>query len=464
MKHIYRKVAAAVLLAMGIVTAQGQEFRTSYFMQTSNFRHQMNPALLDSSYIAFPFLGNVNVGATGNVGLENFIYKLEGNPRYDYTTFMNPNVSADEFLGNLHERNSANVYLNYNIFSLGFKAFKGVNVVEVNLRSNTNINLPLELFEFMKTTGAKKEYELEDIGVRSQSYAEIALGHSHKIGERLTVGGKLKFLVGMAYADFSAEELDITMTGDKWRVEGDVQLKAAILESQLTHEPADKNHPEDHRPRVDGLDDVSFGIPGFGVAVDLGATYKVTDDLTVSAAVTDLGFINWSKVNQASSRGDYTFNGFENIYVGSNNTGDNKLGDQFDALGDDLEEMFAVYDDGEGSVSQALAATVNVGAEYTLPVYRPLRFGFLYTGRIHGLYSHHQAVLSANVRPIKPIEVSVNTAAGTTGWTLGAALSLKAKHFNFYIGSDRIIGKVSKEFIPLSNLNANLNIGMTIPL
>ncbi len=463
MKNIYRKIAVALLLATGISTIQAQEFRTSYFMETSNFRHQMNPALLDSAYFSVPFFGNINVGTTGNIGLNNFVYKLEGNPRYDQTTFMNPNISAADFLGNLHDHNRANVYLNYNIFSIGFKGFNGMNVVEVNLRSNTNINLPLELFEFMKTTGANPEYELEDIGLRSQNYAEIALGHSHKIDERLTVGGKVKFLLGMAYADFAAEELDITMTGDQWRIEGDVQLKAAILESQLTHEGADKNAP-DGRPRVDGIDDVSFGVPGFGVALDLGATYKITDDLTVSAAVTDLGFINWSGVKQASSRGDYTFKGFENIYVGSNDTGNNKLGDQFEALGDDLEEMFSVYDDGEGSVSQALAATVNVGAEYTLPVYRPLRFGFLYTGRIHGLYSHHQAMLSANVRPIKPIEVSVNTAAGTTGWTLGAALSLKAKHFNFYIGSDRIIGKVSKEFIPLSNLNANLNIGMTIPL
>ncbi len=450
-------------MIVGITAASAQEFRTSYFMQTSNFRHQMNPALLDSSYFSIPFMGNINVGTTGNVGLENFIYKLEGNTRYDQTTFMNPTVDASEFLGNLHDKNTANVYLNYNIFSIGFKGFKGVNLIELNLRSNTNVNLPFELFEFMKTTGAKDKYSLKDIGVRSQNYAEIALGHSHKIGERLTVGGKLKFLLGMAYADFSADKLDITMNGDEWRIKGDAKLKAAILESELTHEAADKNAP-DGRPRVDGLDDVGFGMPGFGMALDLGATYKLNDDLTLSAAVTDLGFINWSKVKQASSRGDYSFKGFENIYAGSGGADSEKLGDQFEAMGDDLEEMFSVYDDGEGSVSQSLAATVNVGAEYTLPVYRNLRFGFLYTGRIHGLYSHHQAMLSAIVRPVKAIEATVNTAVTSTGWTLGAALSLKAKHFNFYVGSDRFFGKVSKEFIPLSNLNANINLGMTIPL
>lgn len=48
----------------------------------------MNPALIDAPYVSFPFMGNINVGATGNMGYKNFIDKLEGNPLYDQTTFM----------------------------------------------------------------------------------------------------------------------------------------------------------------------------------------------------------------------------------------------------------------------------------------------------------------------------------------------------------------------------------------
>lgn len=432
-------------------------------MQTSNFRHQMNPALLDAPYVSFPFFGNINVGTTGNVGYKNFIYKLNGNPRYDQTTFMSPTVSASEFLGSLHDKNRADVYVNYNLFSVGFRAFKGVNLVELNLRSNTNVSLPYELFEFMKTTGEREHYQLHDIGVRSQNYLELALGHSHKIDDRLTVGAKMKFLIGAAYADFKVNQLDVTMNGDEWRLQGDARLKASVLKSELVYKTHEYDSP-DGRQRIDELDDINFGLPGFGLAFDLGAKYKVMDDLTVSAGLTDLGFISWKNTKQASSAGDYTFSGFDNIYAGSENTGDNKLGDQFDKLGDDLEDMFAVYDDGETTASQALAATLNVGAEYELPVYRRLHFGFLYTARLHGLYSYHQAMLSATVRPVNPIEISVNTTAGGSGCFFGAALSLKAKHFNFYLGADRILGKVSKQFIPLNNLNSNINLGMTFPL
>ena len=463
MKKTYRHLAATLLLATAVAPAAAQEFRTAAFMQTNNYRHQINPAMLDEAYVGMPFFGQINVGATGNFGLKNFVYKLDGNPRYDLTTFMSPTVSAGEFLGDLHDKNRADVYINYNIFSVGFKAFKGINLVELNLRSNTNVSLPYELFEFMKTTGAKETYHLQDIGVRSQNYLELALGHSHHINDQWTVGAKLKFLFGGAYADFSADQLDVTMNGDQWRIVGDARLKAAVLSSEFDYEDPSKNAP-DGRRRVKGIDDVSFGLPGFGMGVDLGATFKVTKDLTLSAAINDLGFINWSKVKNASSRGDYTFDGFEDIYAGSNNTGGNKLGDQFETLGDDLEEMFSVYDDGEGSSSQALAATINIGAEYTLPVYRNLRFGFLYTSRLHGLYSYHQGLLSATIRPVKCLEASVNTAVSSTGCTFGAALSLRAKHYNFFIGSDRIFGKVSKEFIPLNSLNANVTMGMSFPL
>lgn len=460
MRNHFKYMAAALTLAAAI-PASAQELRTSYFMETSNFRHQMNPALLDAPYVS-ALLGNINVGLTGNLGAKNFIYETNNVPGYKYTTFMNPTISADEFLGDLKDKNRTDIYLNYNLMSVGFKAFGGINLVELNLRSNTNVSLPYEIFEFMKTAGAREHYDLSDIGIRSQNYVELALGHSRSINDRLRVGAKLKFLVGAAYADFSTEGLTADLTQDYWRIQGKAALKAAILKSTLTHEGPSKNSP-DGRPRVDGLSDVENGLPGFGMALDLGATYKVMDDLTLSVGLTDLGFISWKSTQHASSSGDYTFDGFDDIYVGGEDNG-NKLDDQFDRIGDDLEEMFAIYDDGEKSVSQALAATLNIGAEYTLPVYRKLRFGFLYTSRIHGKYSWHEGMLSANIRPVKWFEASVNTSFTSTGCSVGGALSLKARHFNFFLATDRFLGKLAKQGVPLNSTNGNVALGMTFPL
>lgn len=72
MKH---KILSLALAAMTVMPAAAQELRTTYFMQTSNYRHEMNPALLDSAYIGVPLvLGNLNLGLTGNMGLEKYVY------------------------------------------------------------------------------------------------------------------------------------------------------------------------------------------------------------------------------------------------------------------------------------------------------------------------------------------------------------------------------------------------------
>lgn len=466
MKKSLRYMAAALTMVAAILPTSAQELRTSYFMETSNYRHQMNPALLDSPYVGLLF-SNINIGMTGNIGAKQFIFDTNGLPgytgNYRYTTFMDPNVDAKTFLNKLHDKNRFDLYLNYNLFSVGFKAWGGVNLLELNLRSNTNLTLPKGLFEFAKTAGEKEHYEFGGLGMRTQNYMELALGHSRDINKQWRVGGKLKFLIGAAYADFTADNVTLDMTEDAWRIQSNAQVKASLLKSDVIHEDPSKNSA-DGRPRVKELDNFGFSLPGFGMALDLGVTYKPIENLTLSAAITDLGFISWKNTHHASSQGDYTFDGFNNIYIGSDKDQTEDIDDQFDQIGDDLEEMFSVYDDGTKTATQALAATLNVGAEYKLPAYDKLKFGFLYTSRIHGKYSWHQGMLNVGVRPVKWFECNVNGAVTSTGVTAGGMLSLKAPHFNFYIAADRFFSKMGKQGVPLNSSNGNITFGMTFPL
>lgn len=466
MKKSLRYMAAALTMVAAILPTSAQELRTSYFMETSNYRHQMNPALLDSPYFGM-FFSNINVGMTGNIGAKQFIFDTNGLPgytgNYRYTTFMDPNVDAKTFLNKLHDKNRFDLYLNYDLFSVGFKAWGGVNLLELNLRSNTNLTLPKGLFEFAKTAGEKEHYEFGGLGMRTQNYMELALGHSRDINKQWRVGGKLKFLIGAAYADFTADNVMLDMTEDAWRIQSNAQMKASLLKSDVIHEDPSKNSA-DGRPRVKELDNFGFSLPGFGMALDLGVTYKPIENLTLSAAITDLGFISWKNTHHASSQGDYTFDGFNNIYIGSDKDQTEDIDDQFDQIGDDLEEMFSVYDDGTKTATQALAATLNVGAEYKLPAYDKLKFGFLYTSRIHGKYSWHQGMLNVGVRPVKWFECNVNGAVTSTGVTAGGMLSLKAPHFNFYIAADRFFSKMGKQGVPLNSSNGNITFGMTFPL
>lgn len=453
------KSVATLAMLVCVMPAVAQEFRSSYFSKSSSFRHQMNPALLDESY-ASVLLGQMNMGATGNVGLGNFIYEVNDGSDNDYVSFMDSKVDKDIFLGDLESENTFDFYLNYNLFSVGFKAFGGSNLIELNMRSAVNTSMPYEFFKFAKEEGAADSYHIKDLTLNTQNYMELALGHARNINDKLRIGAKVKVLLGAAYADFDVKNLDIekNLDGRTFSVNGDMRIEAALLDSKIKY--SDGVYP-DGRKRIKGFNDMTFGLAGLGMAVDLGATYQLTKDLVLSAGVTDLGFINWNNVHTGTSKGQYTFDGFQ--HSGTNGGTINHDADLED-FQKDLEDLFALYDDGEKSISQTLAATVNAGAEYTMPFYRKMSVGLLYTGRFYGEYSWHQGMLSANIRPLKWLEVNANAAATSTGFTMGAMLSLNSKIAKFYIGSDRLIGSSPADIITAKEANSNISLGLTIPL
>lgn len=461
MKTSIKKYMVVALASCFIPTAMAQELRTSYFQQTATFRHQMNPALLNRPHIGILF-GNVNIGVTGNMGYKDLVHDLKDNTQYKRTTFMHPNIDESTALKAFDKNNRADVYLNYNLFSVAFKGFGGVNLIEANVRSDNHIKLPYDLFELAKSTGVRQQYNLKNIGVRSQNYMEVALGHSRNINKQLRVGGKVKVLIGAGYADLSADEMTLTLQNDQWKVDADAKLNVAIPGGTFTNKT---NKPtQNGRPRVDELKlDFSPQLAGFGMAVDMGAVYKLNNSWTFSGALTDVGFISWKNVQRGSSSGSYTFKGFEDIYVKNTSNKNNDLGKQFEAIGNDLEELFDLYNDGSGKQNAFLAATLNLGAEYTLPSYKRLRLGYLFSQRM-GKYGYHTSMVSANWRPINFIETTLSSALTSTGLTTGALISFHCTGFNLFVGCDAFMGKVTREYIPLNNSNANISFGMNFPL
>lgn len=459
MKNVFRRSFAAMALLACVLPGSAQEFRSSYFSKMSKFNHQMNPAMIDENYGAF-LLGQVSATATGNVGLGNFVYEVNDIEGEDYVSFMSNRIDKNTFLSDLEAENEFNVYLNYNLFSAVFDRWGGSNLVELNLRSSANAVVPYEFFKFAKEEGVENEYHMKDLNFTTQNYFELALGHARNINEKLRVGAKVKLLVGAAYADFKVNNLELVKQPSlyKWSVKGDVRLNAALMDCPPAY---DEDYISDGRKRIDGFDDIKPGISGFGLAADLGATYQLTEDLTLSAGITDLGFIKWQGVHTASSAGEYEFDGFKHSSVAASGSLDNG---SLEDLQKDLEDLFAIYDDGEKDINETLAATVNAGAEYTMPFYRKMSVGVLYTGRFHGDYSWHQGMVSANVRPLNWLEVNANASMTSTGFAMGGLVNFKLGSVGLYVGSDQLIGSLPSEILTAKDANSQLTFGMTISL
>lgn len=90
-----------------------------------------------------------------------------------------------------------------------------------------------------------------------------------------------------------------------------------------------------------------------------------------------------------------------------------------------------------------------------------MSFGALCTSRINGAYSWTEGRLSANYAPLNWLDGGVSFAVNSFTTSMGWVLNLHPKGYNFFIGMDHILGKTSKEMIPLSS-NASLTVGMNI--
>ena len=468
MRHIiYNKYILAVALLASGITASAQGLNTGYFTEDYKFRHDMNPAFgNEQNYVSIPALGNINVGMHGNFGYQDIVMN---NPQYGITsdkkmtTFMNPYISTGDALDGFSKGNNRLIgQVNLALLSAGFKGFGGYNTIEVNVKSSVGLSLPYELFAFAKNTG-NQTYDIGDINAQALGYAELAFGHSRQINDKLRVGAKVKLLFGGARADLKMQDLKADLAGDdQWLVSGKADAQMSMKGFTYLSDTKEYNDPS--KGSYDYVNDVDVdgaGLGGFGLAFDLGGEYKINEDWTVNAALLDLGFIRWSNNMKAINRTDqFRFNGFHDLSVTSKHG--ETIDDQIDSYGDQLADFANLSDQGDqGGRTTGIGATLNVGATYNLPTYRKLTFGVLSTTRINGAYSWTEGRLSANWKPLKWLDGGISFAANSFTTSMGWMINIHPKGYNLFVGMDHLLGKQSKEGIPLSS-NASVALGMNI--
>lgn len=459
-------LAATMLVANGVAAAQG--LHSAYFTEDYKFRHTMNPAYgNDQSYFSIPVLGDISVNLRGNVGYGDVVM---GNPRYGIdsdkkmTTFMNPDISTGDALSGFSKGNNR-IYgdIGLTIFSMGFKSFGGYNTIELNSKTTLGVSLPYDLFAFAKNIG-NQTYDIGDLNVHAQSYAELAFGHSRDVSDKLRIGAKVKLLFGLARADLQFKDVKADLASDdKWTLSGTAQVDVSMKGFSYETEVEEYDSKPGTYEKVTGADVDGLGLGGFGVAFDLGGIYKIDQDWTVSASLLDLGFIGWSDNASAVNSSDkFEFNGFHDISVKDGKGSGTSFDDQADNYGDQLADFANLKDNGStGGRSTGIGATINLGAQYNLPVYRKMTFGFLSSTRLQGAYSWTEGRLSANWTPLKWLDGGVSFAVNSFTTSMGWVLNLHPAGFNFFVGMDHILGTQTKEGIPLSS-NASLSLGVNI--
>lgn len=446
--------------------SHAQFLRTSYFMEGSHYRQQLNPALTPGrGYINMPVLGSLNASVNSStLGYQDVMDIIDNSEDGDF--FM-----SSDFIGRLDNINNLNVNLSTDILSAGWYKGKNFWSFNIGLRNDIGASIPKSMFEFLRNMDGLDVTDWdrlsdinEHVGKQSleiNSYTEVGIGFARNVSSRLTVGGRVKALLGIGNLRLDINDITVKSNvsgyqGIDWNNPTNEQLEnfrgSASINVDATLENSSKliELPENEDGYIDEIEFGSFGFAGYGAAIDLGISYKLMDKLTLSASVLDLGFLKWSKNNTsvAKAKANQSYNLvnpselYEFVDVVSSG----------EVLNYDMLQM-TVDETVEESRNSNLSSTVVVGAEYEL-LGDWLAVGALYTARFVKPETLNELTFSATIRPKNNFNLAVSySVLQGTGKTFGIA----AKLGPLFVGTDYMfLGKNSK------NLNAYL--GVSIPL
>ena len=442
-----------------------QFLRTSYFMEGTHYRQQLNPALAPGrGYLNLPVIGTFNASVNSStLGYQDVMDIIDNSEGSDFFT-------SDAFIKKLDNVNNLNVNLSTDILSAGWYKGKNFWSFNIGLRNDIGASIPKSMFEFLREMDGLSGDDwkrLSNINQKVQgqsleinSYAEVGVGLARNITSRLTVGARVKALLGVGNLRLDINNISVTsnLSGSEnidWnnptfeqlqnlRGSAEIKVDAVLENSSKLIELSEKDGV------IDEIDFGTFGLAGYGLGIDLGASYKLMDKLTLSASLLDLGFMKWSKKNTsvAKATADQSYNLINSSerdeFVDKVSSGEVL---NFDMLNMTLDNS------AQKDRSTSLTSTLVLGAEYEL-LGDWLAVGALYTGRFAKPETLNELTFSANCRP----KNNLNLALSYSVWQgSGKTFGVAAKLGPIFVGTDYMFfGKDTK--------NLNAYIGFSIPL
>lgn len=341
-----KKIFHSFLLLFISVSFAQQNF-VLYNMEGIPQTMYANPAFVPASRIniGLPALSSMYINF-GNSGFTlNDLFKTDGGK---------VNYNIDGLIGNLKKNNYITTNIHIDLLSFGFKVKKHYFSFNLTEKVDLWFRFPKDFLEFAwKGNGAfldvKKNF---NFGINATHYREWGFGYAYELNEKLTVGGRLKLLGGME--NISTKKTDVTFYTDKtdfsYRLSSDILINSSYDSSGFDHFKPAK---------------YIFNFSNFGMAVDLGGSYKFNEKLSFSASLIDLGYINW-KTNTTNYQSKNP--GAEFVYkgVGFNSLGVDTL--KFDKLvqkmSDSLTKTFDISSNNHNSYKTCLPAQMYIGGNY----------------------------------------------------------------------------------------------------
>lgn len=486
----YRMIVLVLLLTSSINISKAQYLRSSYFMKDHHFGIKLNPANIpNKGYLSIPLIGSIGITSNSDLITPRNLENLFKDPKY-FTKNIN-------FINSLGENQKSIINTNMDLISVGWWSGKGFWSFNLGLSTDAEINSNKSLFNLIQDNEKKYigrralDYNLDGINYNLSSFFDLGLGYSREISKRLTVGGRVKFLLGAIYSKLSlengfvrgyvptSEEILRIRNSNYTTAEDFEHLKRFVEQTNFTLRAAGEleaytsfvKYSRDEKGNITGIKlDLKDGTPiGYGTAFDLGVNYKLLNNLKISLALTDIGFYKITSSNGVRIKAkDYQLEFDKNKFINREyNTKDDALSAIDDlnkevqkfkdivAKGDIYENDVLKTEDikSEKGNSIKLKTKFCLGAEYSI-MKDEFSLGVLYTGHLREYKTHNELTISANYRPSSFFNITASySVLKSLGKTFGAAVKLGP----IFLGTDYV-------YLNKDTNHINAVVGITINL
>lgn len=439
MKRIFFAFALFLLIgAPGIA-------QSSYLLHHMHWVPQSvhsNPAIRPEykAYFGFPAFSALYVEYNHGLGLDDVFQKVDGD-----TLLFDPGY----MIGNLRDHNRLQLSLDEELLSFGFSVNKKIFLhFSATEKFRLRFDYPRNLLEFIwKGNGAflGETRDLSGLGMEAISYSELAAGASVPIGDKLILGGRLKYLAGRAYASAQTNSFSVYTDPDDYSISVTSGMEAYSAGADIRI--ADEFDAD--------IEPLIFGSDNMGMAVDLAGTYALDSLWTISAGVTDLGYIRWNTDARRHfvNEGSYSFSGLELDDVFGDSEG--AFDEQLEQIADTLEEIFDLQEE-DGAFTRMMRPGMFVSGDYKLG--EKTIVGGLLRGEVFNGSLLPSASLSIHHRLGKVMSVSANyTYKNNALSNIGAGMVFKFGPVQLYMLSDNILGPMVPGQLRMLNFQIGLN-------
>ena len=475
-KHFHRIVLAAAFVCTAVLPVRAQQVNTLYFLENAPMRHTINPAFqpVSKGFINFSPLGWMTLGV-GNNSLTMsdvlFVDPVTGKT----ITPLHPEADKQKFLKSFRTMTYINGDVTLGLLNMGFRIKDdGFLTIGINERISVGATLPKTMFSFLldggmkDLTGGMNYFALDGLGVGATAYTEVGAGYSHRLNDQWTIGGKFKLLFGQAYVGMNSKTLGIDANTEQWHLHGTAALDIAApvdfaklpsAEGKTVKQYIDdvKNSELKAEDLINYQNIPSLIAPaGYGAAIDFGFTYKPIENLQISAAINDLGFIYWARAQKYTCSIDTIFDGVGEFDYADpafrNDEGDFDPQLLLDSAVNNLKgiaEGFTLGNNGKHPVKMP-SARLNIGLDANFWDNR-IGFGILSATRLYNARLYEEITIGLAFRPVNWFNIAASYSLMDNGKysNIGAGLS--------FMPYDGINMTLTMDYIPTSYAGTNVN-------